>query len=239
MHAPPRYAQKSVAALEAMMWRGVEASKGNANFTHRWMDAYLNAATTAQAQEKLVALLNGATVPGGVPLDQDLRWKIIEALSRAGHAGSAALVAAEQARDKSDTGQAAALRATVIRPDPAVKRQWLATIMDIKTTLPFSRVRTAMDSLYPAGQRALSELTAAERLRQLPALDQAAGPVYMRAWAANLIPKNCTPASVARLARASRQFKGLSEGTVRALRDEHENERRCLAVRKAMKFPQE
>ncbi|RSZ58102.1 aminopeptidase N [Massilia atriviolacea] len=239
MHAPPRYAHKTIAALEAMTWRGVEASRGNANFTHRWMDAYLNAATTAQAQDRLVSILDGGTVLEGVPLDQDLRWKIVEALSRAGYAGSAALVAAEQARDNSDTGQAAALRATVLRPDAAVKRQWLATVMDLNTTLPFSRVRTAMENLYPARQRALSELTAAERLRRLPALDKAAGPVYMRAWAATLIPKDCTPASVARLAQAGRQFRGLSEGTMRALRDEHENERRCLAVRKAMTFPQE
>ncbi|WP_229509467.1 aminopeptidase N [Massilia sp. CCM 8734] len=239
MHAPPRYAQKTTAALEAMMWRGVEASKGNANFTHQWMDAYLDAATTVQAQERLLSILHGGTVLGGVPLDQDLRWKIIEALSRAGYAGSVALIAAEQARDNSDAGQAAALRATVIRPDPAVKQQWLATIMDLKTPLPFARVRTAMESLYPTGQRVLSEMSAAERLRQLPALDKAAGPVYMRAWAANLIPKNCTPASVARLARAGKELKGLSEGTMRALREQHENERRCLAVRKAMKFPQE
>ncbi|WP_243491429.1 aminopeptidase N [Massilia violaceinigra] len=239
MHAPPRYTQKTIAALEAMMWRGVEASKGNANFTHRWMDAYLDAATTVQAQERLVSILNGATVLEAVPLDQDLRWKMIEALSRAGYAGSGALIAAEQARDNSDAGQAAALRATVIRPDAAVKRQWLATIMDLNTTLPFSRVRTAMENLYPAGQRVLSEMSAAERLRQLPALDKAAGPVYMRSFAATLIPKDCTPASVARLARAAKELKGLSEGTMRALRDEHENERRCLAVRKAMKFPQE
>ncbi|HEX8609857.1 MAG TPA: aminopeptidase N [Telluria sp.] len=239
MHAPPRYAQKSIAALEAMMWRGVEASKGNANFTHRWMDAYLDAATTEDAQARLVAILNGATVLDGVPLDQDLRWKIVQALSRAGYDGSMARIAAEQARDNSDAGQAAALRATVIRPDAAVKRQWLATVMDLNTTLPFARVRTAMESLYPPGQRALSEMSAAERLRQLPALDKAAGPVYMRAWAATMIPKDCTPASVTRLARAGKQFKGLSEGTMRALRDQQENERRCLAVRKAMKFPHE
>ncbi|NHZ44343.1 aminopeptidase N [Massilia aquatica] len=239
MHAPPRYTQKTIAALEAMMWRGVEASKGNANFTHRWMDAYLDAATTVQAQERLVSILDGATVLEAVPVDQDLRWKIIEALSRAGYSGSVALIAAEQARDNSDAGQAAALRATVIRPDAAVKRQWLATIMDQKTTLPFSRVRTAMENLYPAGQRVLSEMSAAERLRQLPALDKAAGPVYMRSFAATLIPKDCTPASVARLARAAKELKGLSEGTMRALRDQHENDRRCLAVRKAMKFPQE
>ncbi|WP_229413450.1 aminopeptidase N [Massilia violaceinigra] len=239
MHAPPRYAQKTIAALEHMAWSGVLASKGNANFTHRWMDAYLNAATTPQAQERLVSVLNGATVLDGVPLDQDLRWKIVEALSRAGYAGSAALSEAEQARDKSDAGQTAALRAAVIRPDPAVKQQWLATIMDLKTTLPFSRVRTAMENLYPPTQRALSEMSAAQRLRQLPALDKAAGPVYMRAWAATLIPKDCTPASVQRLARADKQLKGLSEGTMRALRDQHENERRCLAVRKAMKFPQQ
>ncbi|NHZ78190.1 hypothetical protein F2P44_02645 [Massilia sp. CCM 8695] len=51
--------------------------------------------------------------------------------------------------------------------------------------------------------------------------------------------KDCTPASVERLAKAGMQLKGLSEETMRALRDQHENERRCLTVRKAMKSPRQ
>ncbi len=37
-----------------------------------------------------------------------------------------------------------------------------------------------MDSLYPTEQGALAEQTAAQRLAKLPAIDKAAGPVYMR-----------------------------------------------------------
>jgi hypothetical protein len=44
-----------------------------------------------------------------------------------------------------------------VRPDPQVKAQWLGTVEDLKTKLPFSKIRTAMNSLYPAEQKALAE----------------------------------------------------------------------------------
>src|SRR5205823_6088056 len=135
----------------------------------------------------------------GLSANQDLRWSIIARLNRYDYPGAANLVKAEQERDKSDSGQAAALAATVVRPDPAVKSEWLGTIQDVKTKLPFSKVRTAMGSLYPAEQKALAEQTAEQRLARLPELDKAAGPVYMRAYAPSMIPAGCTPASVKRL----------------------------------------
>jgi aminopeptidase N len=80
----------------------------------------------------------------------------------------------------------------VVRPDPKTKAEWLAKVQDLKTALPFSRVRVAMDSLYPVEQRALAEASAAERLKSLPAVDKTAGPVYMRSFAGMI--GNCTPA---------------------------------------------
>jgi aminopeptidase N len=167
-------------------------------------------------------------------INQDLRWTIIARLNRYDYPGAANLVKAEQERDKSDSGQAAALAATVVRPDPAVKSEWLGTIQDTKTRLPFSKVRTAMGSLYPAEQKALAEQTAEQRLAKLPELDKAAGPVYMRAYGPSMIPAGCTPASVKRLQAASTQMKELSAGTRRALLGTLEEDQRCVAIKQAM-----
>ena len=137
----------------------------------------------------------------------------------------------------SDTGQSSALAATVVRPDAKVKEEWLGRINDLQTKLPFSRIRTAMESMYPASQNKLGEQTAAQRLAQLPVLDKAAGPVFMRSYNVSMIPAACTADSVQRLAKAAEEYKDLSAGTRRALLVAHQEDARCVAIRKAITVP--
>ncbi|MDN4056124.1 aminopeptidase N [Massilia sp. YIM B02763] len=228
------YTQAATRQLEDMAWTSVEANSADANFQRRWMSTYLSVASSRPALDRLAALLDGKQKVQGLTVDQDLRWAIINRLNRYDYPGAAALIAAEQARDKSDTGQAAALGATVVRPDPAVKAEWLGKIQDLQTKLQFSRVRTAMGNMYPAGQGALSEQTAAQRLSGLAAIDKAAGPVFMRAYGASMIPVGCTPASVKRLQAAADANKDLTAGTRRNLLDTLQEDQRCVAIKQAM-----
>ncbi len=229
MRAPPDYLRN----VRAAAWNGMQASS-DTNFKRRWFNLYQNTAIDKEGLEQLAAILSGATVIDDLPLNDDLRWGLIATLNRYDHPGGAALIAAELARDTSASGQAAALRATVLRPDPAIKAEWLAKIEDVKTTVPFARIRIAMESLYPAGQGALAEASAEQRLRRLPEIDKAATPAYLRAYAATMIPATCTPASVARLESAIVAMKDLSPVTGRALRTRHEEDRRCVAIKEAM-----
>jgi aminopeptidase N len=228
------YAQQAGRQLEDMAWNAAVAAKGNDDFQRRWFGTYVSLASSRPALDRLAALLDGKQTLDGLNINQDLRWTIIARLNRYDYPGAASLVKAEQERDKSDTGQAAALAATVVRPDPAVKGEWLSTIQDTRTKLPFSKVRTAMDSLYPTEQGALAEQTAEQRLARLPELDKSAGPVYMRAYGPSLIPASCSPASVKRLQAAGAQMKALSAGTRRALLDTLEDDQRCVAIKQAM-----
>ena len=231
------WARQTRKALEEMAWNGTLASKGDDNFQRRWFGAYVGMASTPDALARLAAVLDGQTRVDGLAINQDLRWSIISHLSRYNYAGSDALVKAEQERDKSDTGQASALAATVVRPDAASKAEWLATVGDPKTKLPFSKVRIAMFSMFPAEQRALAEQSADKRLAQLPELDKTAGEVYMRAYSGSMIPSACTPASVKRLSSAVATMKALSAGTRRALVDTLEEDQRCVAIKNAMTEP--
>ncbi|QOL52144.1 aminopeptidase N [Massilia litorea] len=231
------WATQTGTALEEMAWNGTLANKGNENFQRRWFNTYLGLASTPAALDRLAGILAGTVTVDGLAINQDLRWSIIARLNRYNHAGAAALVEQEAQRDKSDSGQAAALAATVVRPDPQVKAQWLGTVEDLKTKLPFSKIRTAMNSLYPAEQKALAEQTAARRLAQLPAIDKAAGPVYMRSYAYSMIPASCTPASVKRLSAAASTMKELSAGTRRALLDAQQEDQRCVTIKQAMTAP--
>jgi aminopeptidase N len=236
MHADAAYTRKTTHAMEELAWSGVQAHKGDSNFLRRWFSHYLEIASSKPALDRLAAILDGKLVVDGLAVSQDLRWSIIGRLNRFAYPGSAELVAAELARDKSDAGQAAAIAATVVRPDPKSKAEWLAKVEDLKTDLPFSKVRVAMTSLYPVEQHALGEASAAARLANLPAIDKAAGPVYMRSYG-ELIPSNCTAASVKRLEAAAAQYKDLSTMTRRALLGAHQEDKRCLMIRQAMTVP--
>ena len=230
------YSQKTGKALEQMAWNGVVAYKGNDNFQRRWFGTYLGMATSQEALARLAGMLEGQGTEG-LKIGQDQRWAIINRLSRFNYPGAAALLEAEQARDKSDSGQAAALAATVVRPDAKVKGEWLSTVEDLKTKLPFSRLRTVMGSMYPVEQRALAEQTASARLAKLPEIDKTAGPVFMRSYAGTMIPAGCTIESVQRLQRAADTMKDLSAGTRRALLDTLQEDQRCVSIKGAMTAP--
>lgn len=234
MNLDTSWAKQTHIQLEDMAWNGVQANKGNENFQRAWFGTYLNLASSPAALERLQSILAGSTTVEGLNVSQDLRWSIIRRLNRYNVAGAAALVESEAARDKSDTGQAAAIAATVVRPDAQVKSQWLATVEDLQTKQPFSKIRTAMNSLYPAEQGALSEQTASARLAKLGQIDKDAGPVYMRSYAGSLIPSTCTPASVKRLEAAAGKYTELSAGTRRALLDTLQEDQRCLSIKQAM-----
>ncbi|GAB3414141.1 aminopeptidase N [Massilia agilis] len=231
------WAQQTGKALEDMAWNATAAARGDDNFQRRWFSVYVDLAGSKEALARLASMLDGSTKVEGLDVNQDLRWKIIQQLNRHNWPGSAQLVQAEQARDKSDAGQAAALAATVVRPDPATKAEWLATTGDLQTKLPFSKIRTAMGYLFPAEQVGLSEQSAQERLDKLPEMDKSAGPVYMRSYSYSMIPTACTSASVKRLSEAAAKMTALSAGTRRSLADALEEDQRCVTIKNALTVP--
>ena len=235
MQAAPAYAAATRAQMEEVSWRAVEANSDNSNFQRRWFGFYVSTASSEGALKRLAGLLDGSVKVAGLQIGQDQRWNLVTRLNRFAYPGSQALIALEQQRDKSDAGQAQALAATVVRPDPATKREWLAKVQDPATTLPFSKVRVAIYSLYPVEQKALNEATASARLASLAALDKSAGPVFMRSYA-EMIPATCSAASVKRLgeAAASASFAQLSAGTRRALLTLREEDQRCVTISRAM-----
>jgi aminopeptidase N len=230
------YTNKTLQALEKMAWQGVVDSRDD-SFRHRWLTTYVEVATSKPALDRLAGLLQGRGVPKGLTVNQDVRWNIVQQLSERNYPGAQKLLAAEEARDKSDTGQGEALAAHVARPDAGVKSEWLEKIADLQTKLPFARIRTAMEHLYPAAQSSLSEQSAAQRLTQLSQLDKAAGPVFMRSYGTTMIPAACTPESVQRLRDAAEQQKDLSAGTRRALLERQQEDARCVSIRKALTVP--
>jgi aminopeptidase N len=227
------YDRRVAEQTEKVLWDGLQASRGQRDRASNWLDTYITAATTPAALARLEGMLAGKVDPAGVEVDQEIRWDIIRQLNRYDRPGSAALIDAELARDKSESGQLSALGARVIRPDAEAKAKYLATVQALDGSEPYSRLRVIMFNLYPSGQTALSEASAAQRLETLAAIDAKADPVFMRTYAGSMIPSSCTAASVARLEQAMAAKDPLGAGTRRALVGEHESDARCLAIRRA------
>ena len=227
------YNRRISSQMEDVLWAGLQASRGNRDRAKSWLGTYVEVASSQAGLARLGELLAGKADAGGVEIDQELRWSIIEQLNRHAVSGSEPLIARELEHDKSENGQLSALAAAVVRPDPARKTAWLAKIQALDDSEPFSRLRVAMGSLYPAGQGSLEEATAGQRLESLARIDQAADPVFKRSYAGNMIPATCTAASAARLERAIAAGAGLSAGTRRALLSAQEEDVRCVAIRKA------
>jgi aminopeptidase N len=231
-----RYTSKTLHDLESMAWQGVVDARDE-DFGRLWLGAYIGFAHSAGALDRLAGLLADRGVPKGMQMDQDLRWRILRQLSLHAYRDAKGLLAAEEKRDGSDSGQVAALAAKVSQPDAAVKAEWLARISDLNTSLPFARIRTAMENLYPAAQAGINEQSATQRLALLPALDKNATPMFMLIFGTRMIPAGCTPLSVQRLADTAAQQKGLTAGTRRALLEAQQEDARCVAIRKAMTVP--
>jgi aminopeptidase N len=225
------YAAKAGKQLEDLLWAGLLSHSGNRDQARSWFDSYIEAASSQAALANLRAILDGKAKADGVEVDQEFRWGIIGQLNRYDAPGSEALIAAELARDGSESGQLAALAATVVRPDAKTKAEWLAKVQAMPTKeLPYAKLRVAMAALYPAGQESFDEASAAQRLESMAKIDAVADRVFMRSYG-GMVPATCTPASVARLEKAKAAMEGLSEGVRRDIVSSLETDKRCVATR--------
>ncbi|PKG76580.1 aminopeptidase N [Shewanella sp. GutCb] len=228
-----RYAQKAIRAIEQMSLRKVMINSQNRDFQRRWFANYIAFARSQDALNNIDALLNNKASIKGLTLDQDLRWMMISHLNRYDHPSAMYWLRKERELDSSDSGQKSALAAEVSRPDALKKRQWLTRIQQ-DTNLPFSKQRTIMDNLYPSEQKSLSAVTAEQRLTTLAQLDQDKGPVFMRSYAKDLIPTDCSYGNVSALQHLQSNSEQLSDGTLRALKEAIQQEQKCLLITSKM-----
>jgi aminopeptidase N len=233
--APARALQ---ARIEATAWQGLQADRADRDRAKGWLNTYVEVARSPEAVARLQGMLDGKVDAAGVAIDQEMRWNILESLSRNDAPGVDAAIAAEQARDTGESGALSALAASLARPEPTRKAAWLAKIQANDGSEPFARLRTAMRAMYPLGQEALSEQTAAQRLQTLAAIDAKGDPVFMRSYGGFATPGACTPASVARLdAAIAAAPASLSAGARRDLLSSREADARCVAVRARFSAP--
>jgi aminopeptidase N len=99
---------------------------------------YFGAARSDTALADLAAILDGSFVVEGLAVDQDIRWGLITALSRAGRFGDAE-IDAELARDNTIEGKEKAAGARVAQPTAEAKAAGWDAILDPATPNETSR----------------------------------------------------------------------------------------------------
>ena len=98
-------------------------------------------------------LLDGTEQLGGLQVDTELRWHLLQCLTAFGQLGEQD-IAAEQAKDPTATGQRRAETARALQPDPAVKHAvWERVTTDL--TVPNAVLESLIAGLWHPSQREL------------------------------------------------------------------------------------
>lgn len=224
-----------LADMEAFVRAQALAATPGSDAQKVWLDTLLARSLTPAGLDFLIALLDGATTLEGLPLDQDRRWIALRTLNRYQHADYAARLEAERARDPSDQGINMALAAEAIRPDAAIKQQWLDVLLQTPERYKLATLRTVMAVLFPAEQGALAEASAQRILDAVPELNRSASQEFLGEFTGYLSTATCTEASVARLAQANAQFAGMQPLVVKNYLIHHQDDARCVRMRQALR----
>jgi aminopeptidase N len=96
----------------------------------QWTRAFVTSARTDEQLDEIAGMLAGEVMVGGLTVDADLRWCLLDALVAAGRAGSAE-IAAEADRDATATGHRQAATARALIPTPEAKAEaWQQVVSD-------------------------------------------------------------------------------------------------------------
>ena len=115
-------AQKAAAAHRFfLLARDALLAATDSDLQITWARTLIGVALTAEDTRAICDLADGALVVTGLTVDKNMRWSIALRAVAVGLEGAQARLDAERARDRSDRGQRALLRAEAAVPDAAAK----------------------------------------------------------------------------------------------------------------------
>src|SRR5690606_4996291 len=146
-----RAAQRS-AWLETT-WSALQTAEAGSDAQLSWARAFASASAYDDARAGDVQAILDGDGPGGLPMDPDLRWILLTALTTSGHASSDD-VDAELERDDTATGRTAAVRALAALPVQEVRLvSWHRAWED--ETLTNDHLSATIDGVRAGGRRDL------------------------------------------------------------------------------------
>ncbi|MBG6225659.1 aminopeptidase N [Arthrobacter sp. CAN_A2] len=142
------------AAADSLLDLALAAAAGS-DAQLQFTKAFSAHARTVPQLDTVEALLSGEHVPGGLTVDQDLRWELLTSLVVGGRAGEQE-IDGELAKDSTATGQLAAAAARAALPTPEAKAAAWAALVD-SADLPNATQRSMIGGFTRVHDRSLLE----------------------------------------------------------------------------------
>ena len=197
-----------------------------------WFSIFTGVASTPTGLEAARALLNGSKVIRGLDVSGDIRWDLLDILSRNGAVDIDALLATARAADPSDYGAKRALRVQAAQPDAALKANWLKELQSPRELEGLAKQRAVMSGLFPPNQTALQLELLPRILAALPDLSASSDPYFMSSYASVLLAPMCVEQSSALMQQTLDEYTGrLSSTALRFLREALQADQECLSLR--------
>jgi aminopeptidase N len=214
------------------------ATASASDLKRTWFNTFVAIASTEAGLSTMRGLLDGTQHVQGLPMSADLRWMLLINLARHGQPDMDALLVAEGATDDSDFGVKSALTASAARPDRAQKGHWLAELQSPESLTGLARQRAVMAGLFPSSQTSLQFTMLDEILTSLPKLSHTVDPYFMSSYVKLLLQPMCLPESVAMMQKTlDENAVQLDSTALRFLREAHQADAECLALRSAQGSP--
>jgi len=197
-----------------------------------WFNLFLDVVDTDSGIETVRALLDGKEQITGIEFSPELRWTMLIILSGHGVDGIDGLLAAERAGDPSDFGTKRLLTARAAAPDAANKAGWLAELQTPAKITGLDGQRAVMDGLFPATQTQFQLALLGDILAALPGLAGQRESYFLSSYTETLLQPMCREESVALMQAALDEHGAqLDATTLRFLREAHQADEECLALR--------
>ncbi|MGK5637759.1 aminopeptidase N [Streptomyces sp. URMC 126] len=152
-YAAPEWRERGAAELARGALSELRTAEPGSGHQLAWARFLAQAATTEADLQLLRGLLDGTARIDGLDVDQELRWTFLAALASAG-AADKALIDAELGRDDTATGRRHHVRCLASRPDPEVKAEAWATVVE-SDTLSNALTEATLAGFDQPGQREL------------------------------------------------------------------------------------
>lgn len=197
-----------------------------------WARTLIGAAATPGDVAELGRLADGEITIAGLDVDQEMRWAIAAKFVAYGLPGATERLAAEAARDPSDRGVRARLRAETAVPDPAVKAEaWRRFLGEGYGSLYLTAA--AMSGFNWRHQRALLEPYVEQFFEAVPHVFAERDKEFATDFFRNLAPSYRVEPAVIDRARAVLGAAGEQVLLTRTLREFIDDMERALRCREA------
>lgn len=216
--------------LERLSWNQLRQAPRASDFQDFWFHTYRK---VTQSSEQLIRLLEGKVPLKGFVIDQDKRWSLIQRLSSLKHPDVEKWIESELKKDPSESGEKSALSARAAHPSIRSKKEFYQKVSQETSSLSLGRQKALMYSLFSDQQSHLKKVIEELFYKDLLRLSQSRPPEFLGAFTRALTPIRCGAEDSKKLqAFIQKHRKALPATVLKTLRVHHQENNRCIEIRK-------